>query len=409
MELWDFLDEGIRPVVEEPTCGECRQCLDVCPGLETDFALPASSPTVAGTEECGTVVGVWEGHATDPEIRFKGSSGGLLTALAQYCLEREEMEGVLHIGPDPRDPLRNRARMSRDRSDLLAATGSRYSPAAIGGDLDAVENSSAACVVIGKPGEIAGLRKAAQMRPELAKKIGVAMSFFCAESPSTAGTIALLNRLEVLPETVADLRYRGNGWPGHFAPTCHGESTPKAKLTYRDSWAFLQAFRPWSVHLWPDGTGELADITCGDPWYEQPDGTNPGFSLVVARTKRGRDIVEGAIRAGYVSLTPAEGWKLTQSQRNLIEKKRNIWGRQTALRLLRLPAPRFRSAHLFRGWLRLPLTDKVKSLVGTIRRVVRKGLTRPLKLDRNRAVKLERLQPRPKDVLARSGGAHRNV
>src|ERR1019366_2417540 len=103
--------------------------------------------------------------------------------------------------------------------------------------------------------------------------------------------VALLQKLGVDPSTLRDLRYRGQGWPGYFAAVRNGESTPCQKMSYRDSWAFLQAYRSWSVQLWPDGTGELADITCGDPWYEEPDGKNPGFSLVVARTDRGREII----------------------------------------------------------------------------------------------------------------------
>ncbi|QXD32466.1 Coenzyme F420 hydrogenase/dehydrogenase, beta subunit C-terminal domain [Candidatus Pelagisphaera phototrophica] len=48
-----------------------------------------------------------------------------------------------------------------------------------------------------------------------------------------------------------------------------------------------------------DGSGELEDISCGDPWYEEPDGKNSGFSLIIARTPIGREIVKGAITAGY--------------------------------------------------------------------------------------------------------------
>jgi coenzyme F420 hydrogenase subunit beta len=91
-------------------------------------------------------------------------------------------------------------------------------------------------------------------------------------------------------------------------------------MSYRESWGFLQSYRPWSVQMWPDGTGELADISCGDPWYEEPDGRNPGFSLVVARTERGKQMVESAMRDGYLELKPAEPWKLTKSQQGLLDK-----------------------------------------------------------------------------------------
>ena len=383
VELRDFLHEGIRPVVTDPSCGECRECVEVCPGVETDFGtLPPGLRLgdKAFQEDWGQVLEIWEGHAVDLEIRFRGSSGGALTALAAYCLERGGMHGVLHVGQNPDDPVRNQTRLSRSRDALLAAVGSRYSPASVCNGLGLVENAPAPCVIIGKPSEIAALRKAEALRPALAAKVGVALSFFCAESPSTAGTLALLEKMGVKPADLADLRYRGHGWPGHFAPTRRGETEPAGKMTYAESWAFLQSFRPWSVQLWPDGSGELADISCGDPWYEQPDGENPGFSLVVVRTERGRALVRGAIDAGYLTLTPAEPWKLAKSQANLATKKGAVGGRIFAQRLAGLRAPRFRRTSLLGCWLRLSFKEKLRSVVGTLRRIRTKDLSKPLRL-----------------------------
>src|SRR5271166_640467 len=136
ISLVDFLEEGIRPVLSnarpgvpssgapEPSsafsalsavksspspdpCSNCTACLDVCPACENDHTeinhrrgiLPELK------ESCGPVLEVWEGHASDSQTRFLGSSGGLMTALSAYCLERLSMHGVLHIGGDPADPI----------------------------------------------------------------------------------------------------------------------------------------------------------------------------------------------------------------------------------------------------------------------------------------------------------------
>ena len=390
VQLRDFPAEGIRPVVTG-SVERANEALAVCPAVQTDFgavtggASPARLGDAAFQEDWGQVLEVWEGHAADPDIRFKGSSGGALTALAAYCLEHGGMTGVLHTGRHPDDPLRNQTRLSRTRPELMAAAGSRYSPASVCDGLALVEQAPAPCAVIGKPGEIAALANARKLRPQLDAKVGVTMSFFCAETPPTGGTVALLDKMGVPPESVADLRYRGFGWPGHFAPTRRGDAEPCAKMTYAESWAFLQKFRPWSVHLWPDGSGELADISCGDPWYEQPDGKNPGFSLVVVRTERGREILRQAMAAGYLTLTLAEPWKLARSQPGLAAKKAAVWGRLAAMRLFGLPVPRFARANLFACWLRLPLKEKFKSTAGTARRIFARKLYRPLRLDHSAA------------------------
>jgi len=384
VRLVDFFAEGIRPAVADDDCGSCRQCLEVCPAVQSDFRsadLDGADSTDSFTREWGPVVALWEGYATDPKIRFQGSSGGALTAISAYCIEALGMPGVLHIAQDSDDPIRNRTRFSRMREELLTATGSRYSPASVCNGLGLVEASSGPCVVVGKPSEIAAVRNARKMRPELDRKVGVTLSFFCAETPSTSGTVTLLQRMGIDPAAVRDLRYRGLGWPGHFAPTMRGDAEPFCKMTYRDSWAFLQAFRPWSVQLWPDGNGELADITCGDPWYVEPDGTNPGFSLVVARTARGRQIIVDAMVAGYLTLKPAPGWKLAKSQAGLVEKKGAIWGRRLAFRLFGLPVTRFEGLSLWPFWKTLSLGDKLRSALGTIRRILVRGLYRPMRPD----------------------------
>lgn len=378
VQLVDFINEGIRPVIAagEP-CQDACQCLQVCPAVATDFThLNGTRPVDDFARQWGPVLEIWEGYAADPEMRFQGSSGGALTAISAYCLEQAGMHGVLHIGPDDADPARNRTRLSRTRQELLAATGSRYSPASVCNHLEWVEQAPAPCVVIGKPAEIAGVRNARALRPLLDRKIGLTLSFFCAETPATGGTVALLEKIGVDRTSLGELRYRGRGWPGHFAPVIQGETQPARQMTYRESWGFLQAFRPWSVQLWPDSTGELADISCGDPWYEQPDGMNPGFSLVVVRTERGREIIRGAMVAGYLDLKPAERWKLEKSQSGLVLKKGAVWGRRLALRLLGLPVTQFKGLDLFHCWKRLTLSEKIRSVLGTLRRVLTRGLYR---------------------------------
>ena len=106
ISLVNDLDHGIRPVIAGDTCVSCTECLQVCPAVENDHreinAQPNAIPEL--TPSFGPVLEIWEGHASDPEIRQAGSSGGLLTALSLYCLEKEGMHGVLQIGMDPKDP-----------------------------------------------------------------------------------------------------------------------------------------------------------------------------------------------------------------------------------------------------------------------------------------------------------------
>lgn len=367
---------GLRPAFSPQISDRSKQlATSLCPTVSTDYGQLKRradyTPSVDKTTErnWGAITGIWEGHATDEEIRFKGSSGGALTAISLYCLEELGHHGVLHTGENPDDPIRNTTRMSHDRAALLAVVGSRYSPASVCEGLGEVEAAPAPCVVIGKPVEIAATRNAMAAFPALAEKIGVTLSFFCAETPPTLATRKLMGEFDVAEESLETLRYRGHGWPGYFTTRNTGED-PRQHWIYQRAWAYLQSFRPWAAHMWPDGAGELADISCGDPWYEEPDGENPGFSLIVARTRLGREIIEGAIAKGYLAATPAETWKLDKSQDGLLRKKGAIWGRRLAHRLFFLPNTKFRDLGLFGIWWSLPFKQKLGSTLGTARRIL---------------------------------------
>ena len=371
IRLADCIDEGIRPEVANPAaCGSCHACLAVCPAWENDHTEINQRPGVLRelVPFCGPVMEIWEGHASDPEIRFRGASGGVITALAAFALAHESVHGVLHVGMDQDDPTRNRTGLSRTRGELLKCTGSRYAAASACDRLQLIADAAGPCLFIGQPSEVTALRKAQALRPDLNRNVSLALSFFCAGSPSRRGTLRLLESLGLPAGDVADLRYRGNGWPGNFTATPRSDRAAPRPLTYAEAWGFVQAYRPFSTQLSPDGTGEDADLSCGDPWYRPIAPGEAGSSLVVVRTEAGRSFLHRAMAAGAVTLTPADPWKLLESQKNLLAKRGAVGGRIAALALLGRPAPQLRGFSLFANWLRLPLRQRVRSVFGTLRR-----------------------------------------
>jgi coenzyme F420 hydrogenase subunit beta len=141
----------------------------------------------------------------------------LASALALYCIEKEGMQGVVHVGNDSEEQYKNKSTFSRTRGEILATTGSRYSPASPCDLFQAIEDAKGACVFIGKPCDVEGLRKTQSIRPNLGKNVGIAIGIFCAGTPSTQGTIDLLAKYGISHEDVEQIRYRGRGWPGSFS------------------------------------------------------------------------------------------------------------------------------------------------------------------------------------------------
>ncbi|MBD3240850.1 MAG: 4Fe-4S dicluster domain-containing protein [Chitinivibrionales bacterium] len=369
--LVDVLKEGIRPMVDSERCRGCGTCLGVCPGFETAHDNTRWPAAVIGHlgRSWGPVLDIWEGHAADAELRYAGASGGAASALAAYCLARMGMAGVVHTAPATERPWKNATVVSRTPEELLLRAASRYAPASPCDALRWAAARGGRFVFIGKPCDVAAVRRAAAISSEIEDAFGCLISLFCAGTPGTLGTIDLLEHVGVLTSHIAELRFRGRGWPGAMAVRLKDAEAFESKMSYRDSWKFLQRYRPYRCHLCPDGTGEFADIACGDPWYRKPQPAEPGASLVVARTERGRQLVEAAIADGYLVMNRANPDILTASQGSLLAKRQAVWGRALAFRLHRLPYPQLRGFSLLANWATLPTRQKALSILGTLRRI----------------------------------------
>ena len=86
-----------RPVASRPLSRSTLLRINaVCPGTRiggpdrAQASDSASKDTVWGSVERLSI-----GHASDPAVRFQGSSGGVLTALGQFLLSSGRVEFVL--------------------------------------------------------------------------------------------------------------------------------------------------------------------------------------------------------------------------------------------------------------------------------------------------------------------------
>jgi len=382
LTLVDVEEDGLRPRVSPGKCAGCGECIRVCPGVGIETSHSDGEPIPELHAAWGPVLEIWEGHAADPEIRFHGSSGGIATALSLSCLERGQMGGVLHIGPDSGNPLANTAVVSHNRAELMVRTGSRYAPAAPCTSLASLNARGRPYVFVGKPCDAAAVRKWQAVNEESRNKIGVVISIFCAGTPSTRGTKKILEKLSVKPEEVTDIRYRGLGWPGRTTIRMNGTSQGERSMSYEESWGnILSKHTQFRCRLCPDSTGQPADISCGDPWYRPVEPDDPGRSLVLVRTEIGRAIVHEAMTAGYLQLERVGPDTLPRSQRALLQRRRHLWGRLLALRAFRVPVPRYRGFSLLTNWRTLPARDKIRSVFGTVCRIHQRKWNKPLEYE----------------------------
>ncbi len=367
-------DVGIRPLFTKNNPEKLSEALAFCPGYTVPDRNSSPCPPAETELLIGPTMEIWEGYSSDRVIREKSSSGGILSALASYCLEKEGMELVVHSAMKQVEPWLNETVISRTREEVVSRSGSRYCPSSPCDRLEAIQKSSKACVFIGKPCDVAAVNALRRIKPELDAKLGLVLTFFCAGTPSSQATRSLMGKHGVNSDEVQDIRYRGDGWPGRFRVTHTNGNTP-LDLSYKESWSYLAKKRPFRCMLCPDGLGQLADISCGDAWHRFREDGDPGRSLVLVRSELGHSILAGAVKYSYLELEPSSESNVVLAQ-ELVRRRPFVFGRQLAMRLMLVPTPRYDGFHLFKAWLGISLMDKVRSILGTWRRMLSRGLYR---------------------------------
>ncbi len=348
----------------------------ICPGVVVRAANPVGTkrhPTM------GSYLGVWRAWAADPEVRLRGSSGGVLTALSSWLVESGEVPSVIGAGASKTDARQTVSVSISTREEALEAAGSRYAPVALAGEVVG-EQAAAGVAVVGKPCEIAALRALHASAPTDGIE-PLLFSFFCAGTPSQAATTALLADLGVTPDQhVDELWYRGRGWPGSFTAISGGH---RVEASYDRSWGqFLGPAMQWRCKICPDGVGESSDVTAADFWSTDergyPDFTEgPGYSALIARTERGRDVIARAQQAGVIVTEPISMDDVAAIQPFQRNRREQLFGRLLGARAAGKPVPRYRGFGLLRLSLQHPRTT-VRTLRGSFRRVraARRGVAR---------------------------------
>ncbi|WP_252258981.1 Coenzyme F420 hydrogenase/dehydrogenase, beta subunit C-terminal domain [Erythrobacter aurantius] len=363
-----------RPEVIAQVPAHQAQMIDaVCPGANIRHS--AGDLEAEYHPVWGPLVGVRLGWSKDDELRRNASSGGGLSAILAQLLTTGAVDYVVQTSVSPESPVRNALKISTGRDDVFHSAGSRYAPSSPLEDIGKRLDADGRFAFVGKPCDVAGLRQLARHDPRVNEKVPYMLAFMCAGVPSYRGTSALLKEMGVTDEAdIAAFRYRGDGWPG-FA-TAELSDGRRFQMDYDTSWgSILNRHLQFRCKICPDGIGEFADIVCADGWHCDDNG-NPMFdeqdgrSIVLTRTRKGEELVMEAIDAGMLVTQPLSIDAIAQMQPFQARRKGMVLPRLAAMAAVRRKRPRFADLALAENTRRLGLKESLRSLLGTLRRLL---------------------------------------
>lgn len=292
-----------RPAVLQPLDPATVELINrVCPGVAVEGPDPAAHAGAQWHAVWGPAYRMAKGYAADPEVRFRCSASGALSALAIYLIESGSVDFVLHVAASRDQPMRSERQLSFDRAQVLAGAGSRYGPAAPLIDVVQLLDLGRPFAFIGKPCDVAALRNLGKHDARVDRLVRYCLSFMCGGASEFTKSLDLIAGFGIAENDVSLLRYRGHGNPGPTRVETHDGRA--FQMTYKQLWEDEGSWRvQFRCKICADAIAESADIAVSDVWPDgDPKGEDAGFNGFIARTPQGLQLLEDAEKAGAIKL-----------------------------------------------------------------------------------------------------------
>ena len=357
----------------ELTQADVQFCSKICPSGGNALRHYQDGTIWGSYRECAL------GWSSDIDIRNGASSGGILTSLCIYLLRHKLVDGIIQTRKSSSDIRKAETVVSRTEDDILKCMGSRYTSSSPLMHFIELMRAGETYAFVGKPCDVSALRiYLEEVKPELKEQIKYLFSFFCAGQPSLNANNKLVKALggDVLADCT-DLQYRGNGWPGYATLTKKDGTT--RQMDYETSWMKILGRDVRKIcRFCADGTGEMADISCGDAWFLGEDGRpdfteRQGRNVVFARTDAGLELLKQAEEEKWIVLESFDPYNggLLKMQPYHYTRKASLLTYKWALRLCGRSFPLYDNKKLGQFAKHFPLKQKILRFGGTIQRVLK--------------------------------------
>ena len=317
----------------------------ICPGKGYD--IKGTGENLFANEakyslQLGYINSLYASHSLNDEVLENASSGGVITELLLYLVEKKIVDyvSVTQFVCDNQG-VHTRTFLTSEKHEILKAQGSKYCPVNFDSLLNELHQKTGKAAIMAPPCVIAGFRKIEKEHPNFIKaNIIFHISNFCGGFKSFRNIKRLAEIHKVNYHNLSDFRFRGDGQPGSLRFV---EKTGKTASTPYPQYVGLNGYsKMLRCHLCPDATGELADIACGDAWIPRFQDDNNTWSMIICRNNAAKELVENMKKDGVIATASVTSDEVELSQRiNLASKKKRQLNRMKLYNRLGYSIPNY--------------------------------------------------------------------
>jgi len=312
-------------MLEELSEPEAERILNACAGKTFSFPAyreqfypdPAQYHPYIGPYE-----NIFIGHSTDREIRQNAASGGILSALLIYLLDKKMIDGAIVTRMSEEKPWLTEPFIAKTREEILEAAQSKYIITSVNEILAESQHLRGRLAYVGLPGQVQSIRKLQKAGdPSVANIRYIFGPFYGNTLYFSSVTSFIRSYGEKDFRQIRRLWFRYGEWPGNMRVEMNSGKIYELKKFHAN---YLIPFHILKNSLFcTDLANEFTDISGGDAWSPKYEEREQGYSIIIPRSKSGKEIIDEMIREGRLEVLPcSEEESITMHSHGYDLKKR---------------------------------------------------------------------------------------
>ncbi len=287
----------------------------------------------------GAYQNIFIGYANDENVRRNSASGGILTAILLWLLKNRLIDGAVVTRMSKKEPWLAETFIATTPEGIIEAAQSKYIITSVNEILPQMEAFEGKLAYVGLPGQVQGIRKLQAANDPSVRNIEYIFGPFYGNTLHFSSIKSFLrSHGERNFKDIASLHFRYGEWPGNMRIEMKNGRViqlPKFHANYLIPFHILK-----NSLLCTDLSNEFTDISGGDAWAPVYEERGKGFSMVIARSVKGKEILAKMAADNVISLQEIdENEAITMHSHGYDLKKRGSFIRMKFRSLVGLPNP----------------------------------------------------------------------
>ena len=244
---------------------------------------------------------IYIGNSNDEVIRRNAASGGIISQILVWLLEKGRVDGAVVLGMSMEEPWLTKPFIATSRKEILESAQSKYIISSVNEILPEIEMFDGKLAYVGLPGQVQSIRKLQAINDPSVKNIHYILGPFYGNTLHFSSVKSFLRSYGEKDFTkIRKLYFRYGEWPGNMrAEMASGRiiELPKFHANYLIPFHIMK-----NSLLCTDLSNEFTDISGGDAWAPVYEERGKGFSMAIARSQKGQEILSQMVAEGALSL-----------------------------------------------------------------------------------------------------------